>query len=295
MRKILSLSIFLLLLVSCSKNEDSEYVFTEIITIDNHFISYDNKYGIIYRSEDNKGFIGMAHVNKDNNSDNYSYSAKDIVWEKQISELEAEKVDIGYGKIEYYPYNLTTAQFFQKTYNIVVQYEAGKYGYFKYLYFYDEKGNLLNKSSKIKGTGQWTNTCPWEESKILIKNEVDTKSFFHVFDKNGNEEIYSYTGENEVDYMSWKNINNKQYFAYSKQTICLLSLNDAEIEEINFININKLIFKLFPNEKNTPEVNNIDLNVSSNNSIANIEIVFYSGEKKIIEIVLDNQTGKIIN
>lgn len=291
MKKNLLTLMVLLLITSCSndneKQEDSDIVINALIYIPEFSISYDNQYAFIGDNE----FIGVVHGKKENQG--YSYTNQDIVWEKKRPELEDEKEEIGYGEFAYFPYSLKLGQFILKTYNIVVIFEARTSGSnFKHLFFYDEKGNILNES-KIKSEDIRLTDCPWDENKMAIEGY---QCILHVFDRYGNEEIVHYIGKENFHplFMSWKNIKDNNFFIYSTETIHLISFKDNEIKEKSSVDLNLYIKNLYPNEGYTPKINNIELSVSPNNSIASIEIVFYSGEKNVIQLILDNQTGEII-
>lgn len=292
MKKFLFPLVALLLLAACNSNEkqvNDEIIFNAL-NVEDYSISYDNKYGFV--GDRGLGFIGIACGQKMNEY-TYTYKESDIIWKKQYPEFEDEKVDIGYGEIRYFPYNLKLGQFIRETYNIVVIYEASTpESKFKQLLFYDEKGNLLNKS-KIQSKDFRLVDCPWDEDKMVIGGN---QCILHVFDKGGNEKIFSYSDKEHFQPLSmqWKNIDNKDYFVYSVENIFLISLNNDEIIDKNSIDLNMYVGKLYPNEENIPKITNIELDVLSNTTVISLEITFYSGDKHMAQLLLDNQTGEIV-
>lgn len=276
----------LLFLIGCSeenssnssKNEDVEFLYINVLSE-----SFDKKYGIF--GGDN--YLGMIYL-----KDGSLYTKDDVIWEVCCDVLEDEIVDSGYGQIEYLPYKIKVAQFFKDTYNIVVYYGVEK-GLCKYLCFYDKLGKFLNKSSKIKNKDYRIVSCPWNNEKIIIKNEIENK--FHVFDKNGNEEKYVYAGKNNIEYMEWVNIENNYYFAYSTQSVGFLLLRDKEIEEKKILNIEEYVEILYPNEKNTPKINKVvAYEVNKERCKVELEVILFNSQKEIVTIILNSNTGEII-
>ena len=274
----------LLFLIGCSENTSTDLkegedpnLGTEVYSA--HCKSFDNKYAASFLSEK----IVMALINGES-----SFTINDIIWERSLEKLDDE--ELGYG--EHKAYTLVDLNFFRNTYNLFTLYRAAKT---QYLFFYDEKGKVLNQPNKTPITNIKTN-CPWDKDCMILGIDQTEEDTYYVYDYKGTEkEILKYKGKYNILGMSWESIEDNRYFSCSNNAICLISFQDKEIKIDSEINLPDYITKLYPNEENTPKINKVvDYEVNKERCKVELEVILFNSQKEIVTIILNSNTGEII-
>ena len=273
----------LLFLIGCSENTNTdskeEAGSKEVYSI--YCKSFDNKYAASFLSDKEK--IVVALLDGEN-----SFTIDDIIWERSLEKLDDE--DLGYGN--YKPYVLGNMNFFRNTYKIFTLYRAYKT---QYLFFYDEKGNLLKQTNKTPITNIITD-CPWDKDCMILGIDQIEEDTYYVYDYKGTEkEILKYKGKYNILGMSWESIEDNRYFSCSNNAICFISFQDKEIKIDSEINLPDYIKNLYPNEENTPKINEVvDYEVNKERCKVELEVILFNSQKEIVTIILNSNTGDII-
>lgn len=274
----------LLFLIGCSENTSTDLkegedpnLGTEVYSA--HCKSFDNKYAASFLSEK----IVVALINGES-----SFTINDIIWERSLEKLDDE--ELGYG--EHKAYTLVDLNFFRNTYNLFTLYRAAKT---QYLFFYDEKGKVLNQPNKTPITNIKTN-CPWDKDCMILGIDQTEEDTYYVYDYKGTEkEILKYKGKYNILGMSWESIEDNRYFSCSNNAICFISFQDKEIKIDSEINLPDYIKNLYPNEENTPKINEVvDYEVNKERCKVELEVILFNSQKEIVTVILNSNTGEII-
>ena len=284
MKKLITLMFALLCLAACGSDEKKmiqDEIFESPFSTS---YSFDNKYTVSSYSETIR-----------------LYEGTELVWENPIEKVSME-IDHGYGEIEIVDCSFVGVFFFPNSYNVYAAYHETPSVYY---YFYDIRGNLINKVF-TKTAALLEQKCPWNESLCIIQIWPDVEyeegvNYYQTFDENGNNEIYKCI--NNTSSNSTLNLDSfikipdvTRYVGYSDNYIVFVTINENEknITIDASFNLSSFINEAYPNEEHSPRYEVAKIEPDDTTSVVTINITLYNGTKEQLKITLDNQNGNIV-